>query len=67
MGIMEGVQTIAGSIESLLQRLKVTASRVAVRLEVPCQDSIALVVLRLDHLCYSGELFSPDSSWHVAA
>ncbi|KAK9789541.1 hypothetical protein WJX73_002535 [Symbiochloris irregularis] len=63
MGIMEGRQAIANSIDSLLQRLKVTASRVTVRLEVPCQQTVALVVVRLDHLCYSaGTATAPAAS-----
>lgn len=57
MGIAEGVQKIAGGIENVLQRLRVSASNATVRLEVPGgegQAPTSLVVLRVDELSYSG-------------
>lgn len=58
MGIVDGVQLIAGGLENVLQRLRVQATNATVRLEVPEATGTApaaLVVVRVDELSYSGE------------
>ena len=75
MGIADGVQLIAGGIDHVLQRLRVTASNAAIRLEIPGRSphvATALVVLRVDELNYSGArppcstVFCRGWDWGVA-
>lgn len=56
--IADGVKVIAGWIERLLQQLRLSATRVNLRVEMPSLvkgGPLSLVVLRLDSLEYAGE------------
>ena len=62
MGIADGVQLIAGGIENVLQRLRVSAVNVTIRLEIPGPRpdvASSLVVVRVDDLSYTGMHLAP--------